>query len=331
VPVHRQPKRGRLGTVGGSSYVHYSWNVFPAAPGRGHPAGYHLKDGCCRSLRPLRKRLSRSRWADATAKSRLVFFFFDSGLDRQGSPTQRYGLRLPAPVVTPPVTANGPQTWRGHSGEPGAVCIRRIAPEEGRLRQGIRHRVSGVRRQVPGGDTAHVGDARGTGTYHRRSRARARRPDFQRGTEKKPLERGVGELMGRQSFASTARGEEHFGMAARRAGGPRGAASLWVRNGGRPGVEIVADPAADLPSGRRTPSARSVRVLRDPAETTALRAHMAAGRADRCFSPERFMARGRAAVVGDAHDQARAVWRPARRRGHRPRRASAYIRGSSWR
>jgi glycosyltransferase involved in cell wall biosynthesis len=262
-----------FGTVG-VQYVHYPWNVFPRPDV--DIRWYHLK-----ALLPLYYALcgtvSRFTVAGMHRNITLVNSDWTGRLAKQ-----RYGFVTR--TVYPPVTANVPDVpWDKR--EPGFVCIGRIAPEKELDR--VIDIVSGVRRQVPD-VTLHIVGTPEDGPYYRRIAERARAAGF---TLHENLSRtALGELMGHQRYGLHGKGEEHFGMAPAEL--VRAGCVVWVPNGGGQ-VEIVADPRL-IYASTEDAIPKIVRTLRDPEETAALRAHLAA-RAQ-VFSPERFMREVRTAV-----------------------------------
>jgi glycosyltransferase involved in cell wall biosynthesis len=262
-----------FGTVG-VQYVHYPWNVFPRPDV--DIRWYHLKMllplyyGLCGSV-------SRFTVAGMHRNITLVNSDWTGRLARQ-----RYGFVTR--TVYPPVTAEAPDVpWDKR--EPGFVCIGRIAPEKELDR--VIDIVSGVRGQVPD-VTLHIVGTPEDGPYYRRIAERARAAGFSLHVN---LSRAaLAELMGRQRYGIHGKGEEHFGMAPAEL--VRAGCVVWVPNGGGQ-VEIVAEPRLIYDSIEDA-IAKIVRALRDPAETDALRAHLA-GRAE-MFSPQRFMREVRTAV-----------------------------------
>jgi glycosyltransferase involved in cell wall biosynthesis len=262
-----------FGTVG-VQYVHYPWNVFP----RPHVdiRWYHLK-----MLLPLYYGLcgtvSRFTVAGMHRNITLVNSDWTGRVARE-----RYGFVTR--TVYPPVTADVPSVdWDER--EPGFVCIGRIAPEKELDR--VIDIVAGVRRRLPD-VTLHIVGAPEDGPYHRHIAGRARAAGF---TLHENLSRkALGELVGRQRYGIHGKREEHFGMAPAEL--VRAGCLVWVPNGGGQ-VEIVADARLTYASTEEA-VARILGALQDPAETAALRAHLA--RRAQAFSPERFMQEVRAAV-----------------------------------
>ena len=272
----------------GVQYVHYPWNSFPRPDVDIH--WYHLAP-----LLKLYYRLCEALSGFSTAAVHRNLTLVNS--DWTGRLCQkRYGLSTR--TVYPPVTAQFPAVpWAARA--PGFVCIGRIAPEK-RLERVIEI-VAGVRAQVPGVHLHVVGtpDHR---KYARDIAARARAAGF---TMHENLSRPqLVELIARQRYGIHGMLEEHFGMAPAEL--MLGGCIVWVPNGGGQ-VEIVADRRLVYDSVDDA-VAKIVRVIRDPAEQAALRAHLAARRER--FSAERFMREIRAAV-DDVAAQARTA-SPAR-------------------
>jgi glycosyltransferase involved in cell wall biosynthesis len=194
--------------------------------------------------------------------------------------------------VYPPVTAEFPDVpWERRA--PGFVCIGRISPEKELDR--VIDIVSAVRRHVPD-VTLHIVGTPDHRAYHRRIAARARAAGF---TLHENISRTeLVALLTRQRYGIHGMLEEHFGMAPAEL--VRAGCLVWVPDGGGQ-VEIVAERRLTYASTADA-VAKILRTMRDPRETAALRAHLAARAA--LFSPERFMREVRAAVLDAGHGRA---------------------------
>jgi glycosyltransferase involved in cell wall biosynthesis len=258
----------------GVQYVHYPWNSFPRPDA--DIRWFHLAP-----LLGIYYRLCTSISGFSAAGVARNLTLVNS--DWTGRLCQRrYGLA--GRTVYPPVTADFPAVpWEARA--PGFVCIGRIAREK-RI-ENLIDIVAGVRAQVPG-VTLHIVGTRDHREYSRDIAARARAAGF---TLHENLSRAaLVDLVAHQRYGLHGMLEEHFGMAP--AEMVLAGCIVWVPNGGGQ-VEVVGDDRL-VYANVDDAIARIVRVLRDPAEQDALRAHLATRRAR--FTTERFMREIRAAV-----------------------------------
>ena len=259
----------------GVQYVEYPWNTFAPPPARLRwyqaPLLVRAYVGLCRylsgfSIDGMRRNVTlvNSDW------SRRVFL-------------ERYGVA--ARTVYPPVPVPGPgRPWEAR--EPGFVCIGRIAPVKELDR--VLDIVAAVRREMPAVRLHLVGTAEDR-RYHARIAQRARGEGA--ALHENLSREALLALLAGQRYGIHGMREEHFGMAP--AEMVAAGCIVWVPDSGGQ-VEIVGEARLTYTSVDDA-VAKILRVLREPDEQAALRAHLAA-MAPR-FSTERFIGEVREVVA----------------------------------